>query len=138
MNTPSPFNSNENQIQFERFFDKIAVPFNFIPNGRLFNPGDLVILENFADAIAAKPKPYLDSALKKITENHFHEQLRITPGSPCLESEFKAGLALQSVSIWPDGSWGMVFRSDKGILANNVICACFPTSSPSFTSLIAQ
>lgn len=135
---PSPFNSNENQISAERYFGKIAVPFSLIPGGRLFNPGDLESLQRFADAIASKPQPYLDSALKKIAENHYREHQRINPHSPCKESDFKDGLALQSVSIWPDGSWGMVFQSSTGILSNNVVCACFPAERSSFTSLIAK
>lgn len=138
MRVPSPFNTNENQILTERFFGKLSVPFVLLPLSSLFNPGDIEALNGFADKITAKFKAYTDSALKKISENHFREHLRINPGSTCSEDDFIAGLELQNVSVWPDGSWGMVFRSSKGILGNNIVCACFPTETPSFTSLIAD
>lgn len=138
MRIPSPFNANDNQITAERFFGKMAVPFTLLPSALLFNPGDIEALNEFADKIAAKPGAYVDSALTKVTENHFREHQRINPGSPCSVAEFRDGLELQSVSVWPDGSWAMVFRSSIGILANNVVCASFPAHSPSFTSLIAD
>lgn len=138
MRIPSPFNANDNQITAERFFGKKAVPFSLLPSASLFNPGDIEALNNFADKISAKHGAYIDSALTKLTENHFREHQRINPGSLCSTDEFRAGLELQSVSIWPDGSWAMVFRSSIGILCNNVVCASFPANSPSFTSLIAN
>lgn len=138
MRVPSPFNTNENQILVERFIGKVTIPFALLPTSALFNPGDIEALNTFADKIAAKPKAYLDAALQKISENHFREHQRINPGSNCSEEQFRTGLELQNVSVWPDGAWGMVFQSSIGILGNNVVFACFPSKTPSFTSLIAD
>lgn len=138
MRMPSPFNANENQIHLERFFGKLTVPFALIPAAKLFNPGDIEKLSIYAGKISDKPEPYLDSALRKISENHFGEHLKISPGIECSVHEFTQGLKIQSVTIWPDLSWAMVFKSESGILANNVVYASFPSQGSSFTSLIAK
>jgi hypothetical protein len=138
MRMPSPYAANDNQILVERHFDKKTVPFTFIPDNFLFNPGDIENLSAFADKISSKSDAFINSALSKIADNHYREHQRINPGDDSTPDAFRTGLTLQSVTIWPDRSWAMVFQSNSGILNNNVVYASFPANGSSFTSLIAK
>lgn len=138
MRMPYPYNSSENKIQAERFFEKSAVNFSLFPLATIFNPGEIDILNIFADRIASESSKFTAEALEKIADNHYREYTRISHGEICNMSNFKNGLNLQSVSIWADGSWAMVYQSETGILSNNVVCVSFPIDRPSFTSLIGK
>lgn len=136
MRMPFPYCRTENHIQTERFLGKTAVTFTLLPEGDLFNPGEIDDLNRVADRVAAAPDQFLGEAYEKLAENHYREYERISHGERTSITAFKSGLVLQSVSVWADGSWAMVFQSEVGVLANNPVLASFPADRSSFTSLI--
>lgn len=134
MRMPYPYIKKNYKVEIFKHFGPVSIPVYLIPEAEILGPGELLILTDFAEKIADAHKAKIKQALDKIQDNHLREHLRVSLDH-CSVEFFRNSLELQSVSLWADGSWAMVFRAQTDILSNRDVCVSFPADRPAFTAI---
>jgi hypothetical protein len=140
MYMPFPYNSTTPLHQVAVEIQGASIPVYLLLGNK---PVDDAVLNVAKDSIRDFPfskfmsPDMLDLALDKAAENHYPEHLKTNPGHTVSKSAFKKGLKPLSATLWIDGSWGVTFVPDTGILGSRHVCVSFPVDRPEFTSVIA-
>ena len=140
MYMPYPYNSTTPLHQVDVEIQGESIPVYLLPSVEAIDDAVLNVAKNtlkeFPFTTLMTPD-LMSVALDKLAENLYPEHLKTNPGHTVNKSEFKQGLKPVSATLWVDGSWGMTFKPNAGILGAICVCASFPVDRPNFTSVIA-
>lgn len=140
MYMPFPYNSTTPLHQVTVELQGVSIPVYLLLGNKPVDDAVLNVakesIKNFPFSMFMSPD-MLDQALDKAAENHYPEHLKTNPGRTVSKTAFRQGLKPVSATLWVDGSWGVTFTPDTGILGSRHVCVSFPVDRPEFTSVIA-